>query len=301
MPTNSATVAAIAAGDLTFGIEIECVVPVGLTIARGGYHSGTQIRQFPAGWNGQSDASIRYPEGFKPIEIVSPVLKGADGLRQVAFVLGWLQQNGARVNSSCGFHVHVGLPEGRTRDLSKVVALVARHEAGLFAITGTRSRENGSYAKPIRDAYQYAKFKNGDADAHETYNLPDDRFCSLNLTNLRYGRKPTMEFRVFAGTLNPVKMFGYIRVCLGIVERALNSRRAITWDMARTERQRERHAVRGAGKHATMELIYGLNWKGGGREYGDVPGVSGMPSTPAIVAELYRLAEKYDARNETEE
>jgi hypothetical protein len=300
MPRTTDPAASVDAKDLTFGIELECFVPAALDIAIGPHGYGEQIRQLPPGWKGDRDPSIHPPAGYKACEVVSPVLKGADGLRQVVFAIAWLKSVGAKVNASCGCHIHVGLPErGRTVDLGKVVAMFARHETALFAITGTKRREETRWCKPIRDAYAFSKLKNGDRDAHEAHNLPTGRYFTLNLSNLASGRRPTVECRAFSGTLNATKVLGYVSVCLGLVERALNSKRSISWDMERTERQNARHAVRGVGKHAAMELVYGLNWKGGGRPYGMVP-ADGMPSTPALVAELYRLAEKYDACDESE-
>src|SRR4051812_4348780 len=90
------------ANDLTFGIEIECYVPAELvangTIRVGNYHNGTQVDALPIGWNAQRDGSLRYVGPNKVgVEIVSPVLKGADGVAQVKLVCQWLQSIGATV------------------------------------------------------------------------------------------------------------------------------------------------------------------------------------------------------------
>jgi hypothetical protein len=87
--------------ELTFGVEIECYVPVELVrsgrISIGGYHHGTQVAELPAGWNAQHDGSLGNARGKAGVEIVSPVLAGADGLRQIQQVCKWLKDNGARV------------------------------------------------------------------------------------------------------------------------------------------------------------------------------------------------------------
>src|SRR5262245_33404466 len=101
------TAPAIDVNDLTFGIEIETAMPHGV-VRVGGYHYGTQVPQLPEGWKAERDGSIRCPAGHEACEIVSPVLKGDDGIRQVVQVLAWLKSAGAQVNRSTGFHVHVG-------------------------------------------------------------------------------------------------------------------------------------------------------------------------------------------------
>ena len=45
--------------EVSFGIEIECYVPVGTRgFEVGAYHNGVQISGTPQGWNGQSDGSL---------------------------------------------------------------------------------------------------------------------------------------------------------------------------------------------------------------------------------------------------
>src|SRR5947209_4242565 len=95
------------ANDLTFGVELEVTLPVG-TCPVGQYHFGVQVPQLPPGWKAERDGSIRPEAGYMAAEIVSPVLKGADGLRQLKAVCDWLQSVGAKVNRSTGLHVHVG-------------------------------------------------------------------------------------------------------------------------------------------------------------------------------------------------
>jgi len=98
------------ANEMTFGIEIETVAPKsaiendGLRI--GGYHNGIQVPYLPQGWKAERDGSIdvRNTPGGQACEIVSPILRGAEGLAQVAEVLQTLEAKGHRVNVTCGVH-----------------------------------------------------------------------------------------------------------------------------------------------------------------------------------------------------
>src|SRR5215471_8467459 len=99
--------AAINVNDLTFGVELEVTLPAG-TCPVGSYHNGVQVPQLPPGWTAERDGSIQASPGYLAAEIVSPVLQGADGLRQLKAVCDWLVSVQAKVNKSTGFHVHVG-------------------------------------------------------------------------------------------------------------------------------------------------------------------------------------------------
>jgi len=81
------------AAELTFGIEIECFLPRG-SVRVGGYHRGARLGgDFPAGWNAQSDSSLHTTlRNYQAVEIVSPILKGADGLAQVRQVAAILKR-----------------------------------------------------------------------------------------------------------------------------------------------------------------------------------------------------------------
>ena len=101
------------ANEMTYGIEIECTIPGHIITERGirigGYHNGIQVPGFPEGWTAESDSSIRPAAGMVAVEVVSPVLKGPDGLKQVMEVCDKLKSWARRVLLGLqGCHVHVG-------------------------------------------------------------------------------------------------------------------------------------------------------------------------------------------------
>jgi hypothetical protein len=247
------------ANDLTFGIEIETIAP---------------------------DIAVRN-DGHK-CEIVSPVLQGEEGLRQVLEVLRTLEAKGHRVNASCGVHVHVGWRrDWPSEALARLVTIVAYLEKGLYGITGTKNRERGRYCGGVR------KYGN-DKDAKPA--LDRDRYHALNLTNLARGTKDTVEFRVFSGSLNPTKVAGWIQVCLGLVERALAAKRMPTWNPKAPSGGWKKS---GPGQSETERLLGYLAWgKGyarihGGKQYGWI--TDAIPQEQ-VKAEFRRLAKKYDAQ-----
>lgn len=278
------------ASEMTFGIEIECYVPRGLvldgTIRIGGYHAGAQVNALPMGWNCQHDGSLRGVGcGRVGVEIVSPILKGADGIQQVKLVCKWLQSIGATVRSSCGFHVHVGFDPTNSEGLKQVVSLVANFEKALYASTGTKSREQGHYCRTVQGSTVH---KNGEYNRAERYHL-------LNVSNLVRGGKPTVEFRCFAGTINLVKILGHIRQCLGLVEKALSMKKLPKWE-AKTPVVTSPIHRGGEGLTALTRFFYTLGWTKGRSDYvfGNVE-ADGCPGIKACKKVLQKLAKKYDA------
>lgn len=288
------------ASDLTFGVELETTISRDSQIPVGGYHCGADVPGFP-GWKAERDGSISYGPGQKPAEFVSPVLQGADGIRNVLAMVEHIKANGGEVNTSCGFHVHVGVKGLTASQIKRVVRAFAKHEKALYASTGTTRREQGSYCHPIKDRTEYkAAFKDGDGIPKSAFN-PDmlvdnhdsfSRYHSLNITNL-FGKRPAVEVRVFAGTLNPTKIVAYIRLCLALVEKALKAAKELDWDLRESASAQRKYPTPGA--RAVALAFYDLGWLKSDvkHEHGLIEG-DGIPTTKACMAELVRLAKKYD-------
>lgn len=269
---------------MTFGIEIETTIPYG-AVQIGSYQSGLPVANLPQGWVAKYDGSIHASRGRQGCEFVSPVLRGADGLRQIIEVCRTLNSMGAKVNRSTGLHVHVGFDRTDADALKRLVTLTANFEKAIYASTGTKNRERGGYSAPISPI--------GSAD--QAINL--DRYRVLNVTNLRHGGKPTVEFRAFAGTLNAEKIIGYVRLCLGLVERAVKAARKTNWTAKAPVASSPIHR-KGEGATQLTRLFYQLGWTKGRTQitYGDVTG-EGLPAMAASKKALMKLARKYDGQN----
>jgi hypothetical protein len=290
----------IALENRTFGIELEITLPTG-TMEVGQYHSPRQIEGFPAGWGAQRDGSISAPGHRMGVEVVSPILRGADGMRQVVEVVRKLNAMGGKVNASCGFHVHIGIDDSELPKLAQVVHLFANTEKGFYASTGTRNREHNSYCRSIK----------GPNSQHERYNYDaagttgrvasigsrPERFHTLNLVPLFTGQRKAMEFRVFQGTLSIEKICGYIRMCIGVVDKGVNMQRRCGWNA------RGRGGVGGEqgtplnGREELNRLFYRLGWNRGAcpEVYGALADrVDGIPTLAECMVKLMAMATKYD-------
>lgn len=274
------------ANELTFGVEIETHIPAGATIV-GDYHRPVQVSSLPVGWVAKTDSSIRCRRGRRGCEFVSPVLQGADGVRSLLAAVRGINALGARVNRSCGLHIHVGFDDSNREALARLVTLVANFETAIYASTGTKHRERGSYCAGVR--------RHGSSDEAQRH-AGTYRYHVLNLTNLTQRRRPTVEFRAFAGTTSARKILGYVRLCLGLVERALVAKRPTNFI---PQRPVESSPITrgGVGETELNRLMYQLGWTKGrtNHTYGAVGlDVSGAADIQSSKRELFRLARKYD-------
>lgn len=284
--------------NLTFGVELETVINLeaardrGITV--GEYHVGNAVPNMP-GWTAQRDGSIAF--GGRPnggAEFVSPKLMGAEGIAQIRRMTDLLHEIGGKVNSSCGVHVHVGLPDGltdiqREAAINRIAALVSSFEMGLIASTGSRSRLGNNFCRPVKEFYR-AAFEQG-----RTLDPRGDRYRSLNLVPLRVGRRQAVEFRVFAGSVNPTKITAWVLLCLGIVERALSNAPRVGWDMSAVQSSLAR---RTPGRTQLEALMRTLGWtqeaSSTRRRFGLGPVGGRNEDVMPFVKELRRLAKKFD-------
>lgn len=214
------------AADLTFGLEIECYIPeANINFRIGSYHNGIQVPTLPQGWKAERDSSIRPPVGKVAVEFVSPILMGADGVRQVEFVLQWLRDMGAGCNESCGIHVHVGSDK---KTAQKLVGLVAQYEKALFAVSGQKGKTRAANNIFCRSMVANEAIRSAYAGRTQVMTVAgQSRYNILNLTNLLAGVRPAVEFRAFASTFKTEVVLGYIRICLGMVQVAATLKREV--------------------------------------------------------------------------
>lgn len=104
-------------------------------------------------------------------------------------------------------HVTVSF-NGDARALARLLALFANLEDALYATTGTHRREEGHYARKIKYMGEGQARSTLVRDSHGA------RYYGLNLTHVAAGRN-RVEFRLFSGSLNPIKIAAWIQLCLG--------------------------------------------------------------------------------------
>jgi hypothetical protein len=272
------------AADFTFGVEIETTMPSG-SVRTGGHGNGIQVPWLPEGWLADNDPSIRPRSGRIGCEFVSPVLKGAEGLRQVVDVVAKIRAAGGTVNDSCGIHVHVGFNKQDTAAVERLLAVVANHEKAIYAVTGTKNRERGVGSRYGTCWCQSIKQFGNARNALSSPRGPASyRYNLVNLTSYN----PTVEFRAFSGSLNATKVVGYIRLCVGLTQKAMTAKRSCKFDSCST-RFRGRFSE---GRAEVARMFTSLRWFGNS-PFGVIEG-EGIPSIKATKKIMREMANKYD-------
>jgi len=229
--------------DRTYGVEIEGVMPSGISRAEVTFalkQAGMDVELesynhiVRPSWKVTTDASVGYGSGF---ELVSPILKGADGLRQLFTALTALTELGCSVNKSCGMHVHVYAGDFSAKEIGKISKCFLMYE-NFFDYIMPLSRRGSSnrYVKSNR-LHSGGGYKPFHANAgmdrisaaktiYEVYNaVQSDRFYKFNLQNLVGGHRfNTIEFRQHVGTMDTQSALNWVALLVSFVENAAKSK-----------------------------------------------------------------------------
>ena len=134
-----------------------------------------------------------------------------------------LRRAGADIDDTCGGHVHVDAQDLSAQQVAKVMKLWRKVEEFFPDLIG---REANRYAEEIteRDLEDIT----AEYPSAERYRAVN----ALNWINGRHsGRKATIEFRQFAGTLDPQVIIARGYICRALVEYA-KSDRPVYWLLA---------------------------------------------------------------------
>ena len=207
-------------------------------------------------WKVVRDTSIRYRDSRNreasrdyAVEFVSPICKYED-IPVVQELVRKLRAGGARVNDSCGIHVHVDASAHTPQTLRNIVNIMAAKEDLLYkALQVKVNRENYCRKADTRflEELNHKRPKTMDEVEELWYNgmggryshYDDSRYHALNLHSVF--SKGTIEFRLFNSTLHAGEVKSYIQLCLAISHQALVQRGA---SRAKTQPENEKYTFR---------------------------------------------------------
>lgn len=215
--------------DLKFGVEIEVTVRSESELVRKLEERGINVvdvdnthEVVENGWKIVYDGSVEGYGGYRGIEIVSPPSNNLDELKMVCEVLHEVE---ARVNSSCGLHVHHDINDLKRKQIMRVYNFYNKYEKAINLMF-TKKRIENRFCRPVSRIIN--KVNNCDTK-HELlrdiagkgrgsyYN--SCRYYTVNLRSyLYYG---TIEFRQHNGTIDFNEMASWIAFTHKIVERGL--------------------------------------------------------------------------------
>lgn len=207
-------------------------------------------------WRVVSDASIhcrnRRNESASrdySVEFVSPICRYED-IETIQELVRKLRSGGAKVNDSCGIHVHVDASSHTPKTLRNIVNIMAAKEELLYKAlkvdvarerycqkADTRFLDELNHRKPKSMNEVERLWYNGSSGRHDHYD--DTRYHALNLHSVF--SKGTIEFRLFNSTLHAGEIKSYIQLCLAISHQALVQRGA---SRSRTQSSNEKYTFR---------------------------------------------------------
>jgi len=175
----------------------------------------------------ESDSSVEGESRYQgivwhPVEIKTRILNGYDDWETVVpKMLEISKYMGARVNTSCGHHLHCSIPEFKEdpRVIRSLWNLLHRFEPVIFGLLAP-SRRHSNFCRPLPLASKLgANTRLGFRRLLRAY----DRYQGLNVTHL-FDDHPRIELRYCQGLLDAMKARHWIRFCLQIVQHAVVTR-----------------------------------------------------------------------------
>ena len=194
--------------DRTFGVEIEAFGVTMQNLKNALEREGLNVEissrghACPDAWKITRDGSVQGNDGF---ELVSPVLKGQDGLQALEKACRALKSCNAKINKTCGLHVHLGADDLKLKDFRNLIANYARLETQIDAFMPESRREcNNRYIQSLNAGRTLDKtlalIKAGrNLKAIQKSAFGQNRYFKLN-TQAFWVHK-TVEFRHHSGTI----------------------------------------------------------------------------------------------------
>lgn len=241
-----------------FGIEIEMT---GLTRHRassliskyfettsmysgGGYDTYKIKDQEGRTWKVVYDGSIRSTDSrghaesseYK-VELVSPICR-YDDIESIQEIVRLLRKQGhARVNESCGIHIHIDASPYDARSLRNLTNIMYSKEDLIYKALKINVRREHRYCQKTDEDFlktinqrkpkslsevKRIWYKGATHRSQDHYD--GSRYHALNLHSVF--QKGTVEFRLFNGTLHAGEIKSYIQFCLAISHQALTQKKA---------------------------------------------------------------------------
>ncbi len=211
----------------TFGIEIEGLSPLtrndlarsletfGIRCVYEGYNHRRRNH-----WKIVTDGSICEDRGTVGFELVSPPLRGVEGLEEIRKVCKALQQIGCRVNRSCGLHVHHDASDYTVESFKNLYAIYIRYEAAIDELVSeSRRGQRNGYCASLGGEQGLERVKNVKEMYQLTCNAFPSRYVKLNCQS--YEIHGTVEFRQHQGTTDGEKIVAWVVFTQMLVERAV--------------------------------------------------------------------------------
>ncbi len=217
----------------------------------GGYYDKWSVKD-PSGkdWTVMYDGSIRTEmkseNGYTAVndieysvEMVTPKLTYEE-LSKLQECVRQLRYAGAKVNKTCGIHVHVDAANHNRQSLKNLLSIMYSKEDILFKALQVNENRVQQYCQKVREPMLQEARKlssdetknltalesiwyEGNVENREHYNWT--RYYALNLHSVFY--RGTIEWRCFNSTLHAGKVAAYVNLCLAMSAQAIAQRSTV--------------------------------------------------------------------------
>ena len=236
--------------NLTIGIEIETIGQTRETVARaiqtvvGGtvHHIGTPYCYDPYEvraadgrvWRVMADSSLSASRD-RQAEVVSPILRYED-IEMLQQVVRAVRRSGAKVDASCGLHIHIGSAELGVSGLVNLAKTVHKQQALMHAALGIQAARLDRWCRPVPTSFinrLEARRPRTLEELNEAWygyrntnpqHYDGSRYHGLNLHNVWY--RGTIEFRHFEASLHAGKVKAYVQLAYALCMKARDARSA---------------------------------------------------------------------------
>lgn len=205
---------AVARGfDRQFGVEFEAynvnketlrnaLVAAGIACESEFYNHTT--RRY---WKIVSDGSL---SGRDTFELVSPILSGESGIEEMKTVCRVLGECGAKVNKSCGTHVHINASNINLRTWKRVYINYARLESTIDDfMPNSRKGNTNIYCQGFKNLSNFENKIESCTSLQQIERIFGSRYFKINPKS--YARHNTIEFRQHGGTVEFEKISNWVR------------------------------------------------------------------------------------------
>ncbi len=231
---------------MSFGVEIETIgatreraaktiqAIVGGTASYvgGTYDAWKVVDANSRTWMLCTDSSLSADRSLQA-EIVTPILTHAD-IDTLQTIVRAVREAGAKVDASCGLHIHVSHPSVTPKALANLAKLVYKQEALIYKALGVNERRMRQYCKPMErdfieriDRKMPATMYDLNKAWYGSYRPNPSRYDTsrYHIVNLNgFFLRGAVEFRAYSGSLHAGKIKAAILFSMALFARALTCR-----------------------------------------------------------------------------
>lgn len=197
-------------------------------------------------WKIMGDSSITVQRGGRDnqfrgeeCEFVTPICTYAD-IPLMQDCIRALRKSGAKVNTSCGCHIHVDTALHTAQSLKNLVFLMKAKQDLIFRSVGTQRRRLNRWCMPIEDKLvdNIKGIKKDQLDKQALENTWYNTYCPRESRDIHYNssryhalnlhstwQRGSVEFRIFEATLHAGEIRAWLNLCLAMSAQAINQKR----------------------------------------------------------------------------